>query len=428
MMKDVIYIKEWTILIYANGNNELEPEIWKSKINAEKSGSDSNINVIMQIGRESRDLSRLIRPHATIPPADDCWTGVRRYYIQDSNSIILNDMGPLNMADPSNLNFFIRWGIENYPAKRFLLMLSGHGASPAAVMPDFGQKYPCMMTIPGMCRAITSALNHHSHSKIDLLILDICDMNLIEILYEFKHFSDYIFRLITYAGDGPLSGIPCCILNNVIKDNLSELDIDKIARNILDELDLDLISIKLDNKLLTDIKQTANNLAAVLLRDPQIPNAVMLDPLNAIKDGNPYFPEVQKLKRMLDSIIQYARTPHLKESNLLQISSKKLYSSDTIDDFMNLYNMFAFSRNNCWYSLLSGNDVNHSEPPLADCIFLSPRGMKNIIWSMNPGADDDAVNTILERLYELKKWNTPHESSTSHRPYPVFFLPEQISD
>lgn len=28
--------KEWTILIYANGNNELEPEIWESKLDAEK--------------------------------------------------------------------------------------------------------------------------------------------------------------------------------------------------------------------------------------------------------------------------------------------------------------------------------------------------------------------------------------------------------
>ena len=49
-------IKDWTILIYADGNNELEPEIWRSKIDAEKIGSSDTVNVIMQIARESNKL------------------------------------------------------------------------------------------------------------------------------------------------------------------------------------------------------------------------------------------------------------------------------------------------------------------------------------------------------------------------------------
>lgn len=51
-------IKQWTLLIYANGNNELEPEIWRSKLDAEKVGSSDNINVIMEIGREYPQLEK----------------------------------------------------------------------------------------------------------------------------------------------------------------------------------------------------------------------------------------------------------------------------------------------------------------------------------------------------------------------------------
>lgn len=75
--------KNWTILIYANGNNELEPEMYQTMTQAEKIGSSEEINVVMQLGRAPRELARILRPRESIPNCYHHWTGVRppnRYF------------------------------------------------------------------------------------------------------------------------------------------------------------------------------------------------------------------------------------------------------------------------------------------------------------------------------------------------------------
>ena len=55
--------KQWTLLIYANGNNDLEPEMWQAKLGAEKTGSSHNVDVIMQIRRENQQLIKVPETH-----------------------------------------------------------------------------------------------------------------------------------------------------------------------------------------------------------------------------------------------------------------------------------------------------------------------------------------------------------------------------
>ncbi|MCF8011917.1 MAG: hypothetical protein K9L17_09995 [Clostridiales bacterium] len=119
-------ISSWTILIYANGNNELEPEMWKARLDAEKAGSNRDVNVLMQLGREDRQMVYILRPEDIIPAASKQWTGVRRYYIKKEKSILLDEMGNINMAHPKNLYYFLKWGIEHYPAHHYLVILGGH--------------------------------------------------------------------------------------------------------------------------------------------------------------------------------------------------------------------------------------------------------------------------------------------------------------
>lgn len=79
---DISRKKNWTVLIYLNGNNDLEPEMWQAKLAAEKIGSNHEVNVLIQIGRENQQLSKIIRPVDVLPVADEKWTGVRRYYVK----------------------------------------------------------------------------------------------------------------------------------------------------------------------------------------------------------------------------------------------------------------------------------------------------------------------------------------------------------
>ena len=78
--------KDWTILIYANGNNDLEPEMWHAVSNVTKVQSNPDINVVIQIGRADEKIVKLIRKN-NLPKTNDNWNGVRRYFWHRINFI-----------------------------------------------------------------------------------------------------------------------------------------------------------------------------------------------------------------------------------------------------------------------------------------------------------------------------------------------------
>jgi hypothetical protein len=151
-------LKDWTILNYANGNNEYEPEMYKALNDSASAGSDESVNIVMQIGRIEREVAKIIRPFEDFKNDDEMWTGVRRYHIREHKPEFLEDLGKINMADPKSLYEFITWGIENYPAKHFMLILGGHGAAFVGTLTDYSQEAPYIMGTVEMCRAINMIL------------------------------------------------------------------------------------------------------------------------------------------------------------------------------------------------------------------------------------------------------------------------------
>ena len=152
-MNGSVLQKQWTLLI-TNGNNELEPEMWPAKLDAEKASSSHNVNVIMQIGRENRQFIRILRPMDMLPDADERWVGARRYYIKKNQSDFINDLGNINMAYPWSLYDFIKWGMENYPARHYMLILGGHALQFVGMMTDYSQNIPSVMGLPEMAKAL----------------------------------------------------------------------------------------------------------------------------------------------------------------------------------------------------------------------------------------------------------------------------------
>ena len=132
----------WTILIYANGNNELEPEMWQAKLLAEKIGSNAKVHVLLQLGREERKLVNLFRPDTFFPAPAESWTGVRRYLVNQGTSVLQEDLGKVNMAHPEILYEFIKWAMSKYPADQFMLILGGHGWQHVGAMTDYSQNKP----------------------------------------------------------------------------------------------------------------------------------------------------------------------------------------------------------------------------------------------------------------------------------------------
>ena len=212
-MKNLQQQKKWTILIYANGNNELQPEIWQSKIAAENTGSHQNVNVVLQISREKDTLVSILRPSISFPSRVAKWIGTRRYLIDNGKSTLLKDLGKINMSSPATLYEFTKWAIPLYPAQNYMLILSGHGYQFVGAITDYSQHAPFIMGISEMCTAIERACSE-LNCKIDLLVCDICYFNSIEVMYEFgKKEAPAVKNVLTYFLTGPIAGLP---LNRII--------------------------------------------------------------------------------------------------------------------------------------------------------------------------------------------------------------------
>ena len=108
--------KEWTVIMYLNGSNELAIEMENTfkqlcKINK------SNVNIVIQLSKAPIDLVRTIRQDDSSYAED--WTGTRRYSIINGNLEIVQSNEYINMADYRNLYDFIKWAANKFPAKRW---------------------------------------------------------------------------------------------------------------------------------------------------------------------------------------------------------------------------------------------------------------------------------------------------------------------
>ena len=84
---------KWTVMIYASGNNDLEPEVWQTMLAAEKVCLGEDVKVVMQIARAEGTLVDIFRPQHASKCECDSWTGARRYLLTAGKPNILADLG-----------------------------------------------------------------------------------------------------------------------------------------------------------------------------------------------------------------------------------------------------------------------------------------------------------------------------------------------
>lgn len=108
--------KSWTILAYLNGHNNLNSTVDNMINTFEKIGSTDDVNLVIEA-------------------AHDIDGSTKRYNFGESLDHIEN-LGQKDMADSGNLVNFLQWGIKQYPAKHYFLMLKGHGHGHRGLMDD----------------------------------------------------------------------------------------------------------------------------------------------------------------------------------------------------------------------------------------------------------------------------------------------------
>lgn len=113
----------WTVMLYQDADDKiLEKDIYIDLNEAELVGSSDKVNIVAQTDRYQGGYT-----------GDGNWTSVKRFYLtQDSNLEQINsqevmDLGEVNMGQTETLVDFATWAIENYPADKYVLILSDHG-------------------------------------------------------------------------------------------------------------------------------------------------------------------------------------------------------------------------------------------------------------------------------------------------------------
>jgi len=117
--------REWTVMVYMNGKNNLEPDALANFHAMAAVGSTEKVAVLAQLGRPKK------RRHTD---ADGNWSGVYRFVIE-------KDMDPLpdkgtnvealgesiDMGSTDCLRSFVKWARATYPANRYMLVIWNHG-------------------------------------------------------------------------------------------------------------------------------------------------------------------------------------------------------------------------------------------------------------------------------------------------------------
>jgi hypothetical protein len=111
----------WTVMVFLNGDNNLEPEAVMNFRQMANVGSDERVNIIVQFDRLSENN------HLTTPD----WSQTLRFRVTRNMEPIpseaLEDIGEANMGDPKVLADFIKWARSKFPAQHYMLVIWDHG-------------------------------------------------------------------------------------------------------------------------------------------------------------------------------------------------------------------------------------------------------------------------------------------------------------
>jgi len=151
----------WTILLYLHGDHNLEPSVLADLEEMEQVGSSAGFNLAFQL--DVRSVSGVDRGLVANHPAPGFGT------------VAIQSLPEQDSDDPNVLRDFLIWGIQNYPADRYGVVLWDHGGQ---WKNTFGGN---QTTGPGsgmncleVRQALTGALSTVGRSKFDFLGFDTC--------------------------------------------------------------------------------------------------------------------------------------------------------------------------------------------------------------------------------------------------------------
>ncbi len=187
MIPIILIAREWTCLVYIAADNSLAPLADSDLVEMQVVGSTDDVAITVQIDKPN--------------------IGARRLLVGSGTLYVLQDLGIIDMCDWETLSEFLRWGIQNYPANRYCVILWDH-ATGWTLMPkgSFGSDWSSgnrLSISNGDFRKAISTAYDYTRERIDLFAFDACLMQQIEVAYEIK---DYARVFLSPQNVCPLKG------------------------------------------------------------------------------------------------------------------------------------------------------------------------------------------------------------------------------
>ena len=164
---------EWLVMLYQNADDEvLEGDIYTDLNEAELIGSTEDVIIVSQFDRYDGAFD-----------GDGDWTTAKRYLVtQDDdltavNSEELEDLGEIDSGAPETLADFMIWAITNFPAKKYALILSDHGAGWMGGWNDDAPVEGSSLSVNEIDQALAYAISETGIEQLEFIGFDACPVS-----------------------------------------------------------------------------------------------------------------------------------------------------------------------------------------------------------------------------------------------------------
>lgn len=175
--------REWTYMIFMNGDNNLEMPMVMDFLEMESIGSTDKIAIVAQADRSTKYYSE----------DQTKWIGANRYYIERGNgnyitTHAIEQLGDVDMGKGDTLADFVEWSVKKYPAKHYAIIFWDHGGGWTGISQD--ETSGSLMTMSEL-RAGLQKINQKLGKKLDVIIFDMCLMAQYDVMLEIQPYADY---------------------------------------------------------------------------------------------------------------------------------------------------------------------------------------------------------------------------------------------
>jgi len=314
-------VREWTVLVYMNDNNNLckgAKALLKNQLAAVEPSDRLSVAV---------EYSHLREPGYHYPPS----ITHARMALGGGEAETLPYQ---NMAAPETVEAFLKWGIEKYPARHYMVVFQSHGGAWRASMPDeatrVDERASCIR--PDQIATAMRNVERDTGVKPEVLAFDSCLMSNLEAAYDLRDRAGLFIASEDIISSTPSEyaldyAVPLKPIFQRLSDRLNggeQVSGQTIAADWVEACKSSWTTptqTALDLSKIADLASAVDGLATALL-DPSIPGSVLREVADRARNFGDK-PNPDKWDRMFDYKIFLKDTKDLAE----RISSDARLSS-----------------------------------------------------------------------------------------------------